>query len=456
MIFDFFGICKINRFVTSFGSNVLHILFVGFLISTTTAMAGQPVDTNKKSLQNAGEYFVSISGNDSNSGTKESPWKTIQHASVSVTAGSIVYVRSGTYREHVTIKRSGTPKKKITFKAIPRRSVNMNGFEINGSYVRIEGFNIESNEKFNIGVNIKGGNYVEVVDNYISECKIGIFSRSRNSISSHLYITNNKMYRCNMGIWLFANDSLIENNEVERLVQSYGKDADYARFFGNKNVWRDNLFHGTFKNEIGNSHTDCFQFYDEHRVYTHNTIIENNKCLGYFAQGMMLESDTYPDKTYLSDLIVRNNIFAHGQAWAIAAGKAVGWPNTIVVNNVFAYIDIMGVGIRGYKAKGGVVKNNIFYYCGNQPTAYFSSHGAEINGGHNIIFNSGRSPGFKDLVNVDPKFVDPENNNFRLQPGSPAIDAGENLPEVITDIEGKSRPVGKAYDIGPYEYGNPR
>ena len=82
--------------------------------------------------------------------------------------------------------------------------------------------------------------------------------------------------------------------------------------------------------------------------------------------------------------------------------------------------------------------------------------GAEIAGGHNIIFNSGRSPGFKDLVNVDPLFVNPEKNDFRLQAGSPAIDAGEHIPEVTTDIDGNPRPHGKGYDIGPYEYSSSR
>jgi hypothetical protein len=49
-------------------------------------------------------------------------------------------------------------------------------------------------------------------------------------------------------------------------------------------------------------------------------------------------------------------------------------------------------------------------------------------------------------------FVDPENNDFRLKHGSPAIDAGVPIPEVTTDIEGKPRPAGSGYDIGPYEY----
>jgi hypothetical protein len=431
---------------------ILQYIIFGSLLLATIAMAAQPSDTKQGSNGYNTAYYVSPTGNDGNSGTKESPWKTIQHAADTVPPGSIIYVNAGTYPEHVTVTKSGTREKRVAFKSIPERSVSMHGFEISASYVRVEGFKIEPGNGSDVGVFVKSGDAVEVVDNHISECKIGIYVRSRGLLSSRLFISRNKMYRCNMGIWLVANDSLIENNEVERLVQAYKLDADYARFFGNNNIWRGNLFHGTSVSEIGNSHTDCFQFYDEHQIETHHTIIENNKCLGYFSQGMMLESDTYPDQTYLSDILVRNNIFAHGHNWAILAGKAVGWPNTVLVNNIFAYIDIMGVGIRGYKAKGGIVKNNIFYNCGNQPTPYFASHGAQMEGGYNLIFQSGKSPGFPDLVGQDPMFVDPEKNDFRLRAESPAIDAGECLPEVTTDIDGKSRPAGKSCDIGPYEY----
>lgn len=430
----------------------VYLILLSSQVSCNLVTAAQLPAANPGAVQYDATYYVSAGGSDTNPGTKKSPWRTIQHAADVVPAGSLIHVKAGTYNERVSISRSGTAQKKIAFKAAPGKSVSMHGFDIRADYVGVEGFNIEPGQGADIGIFIRKGNYVHVLNNYIFNCKIGIYVRSRHSISGQLFISKNKMYRCNIGIWLIAHDSLIENNEVERLIKSYGVDADYARFFGNNNIWRGNLFHGTLKSEIGNSHTDCFQFYDEHQVQTHNTIIENNKCLGFFSQGMMLESDAHPDKTYLSNLIVRNNIFANGQAWAILAGKSVGWPNTIVVNNIFAYIDTMGVGIRGVKAKGGIVKNNIFYNCGNQPTPYFSSHGAEIEGGHNIIFKSGRSPGFNDLVGVDPMFVDPKNNDFRLQAGSPAIDAGERIPEVTADIGGKPRPAGAGYDIGPYEY----
>ena len=41
------------------------------------------------------EYHVSPSGSDTNLGTKESPWRTIQYAADSVAPGDIVYIHAG-------------------------------------------------------------------------------------------------------------------------------------------------------------------------------------------------------------------------------------------------------------------------------------------------------------------------------------------------------------------------
>ncbi len=60
-------------------------------------------------------------------------------------------------------------------------------------------------------------------------------------------------------------------------------------------------------------------------------------------------------------------------------------------------------------------------------------------------------PGYS-ILDSAPMFVDPENGDFRLQPGSPCIDAGtlEDAPE--TDINGINRPLGDGVDMGAYEY----
>ncbi|MGH7596920.1 MAG: choice-of-anchor Q domain-containing protein, partial [bacterium] len=49
-------------------------------------------------------------------------------------------------------------------------------------------------------------------------------------------------------------------------------------------------------------------------------------------------------------------------------------------------------------------------------------------------------------------FVNPAAQDYRLKAGSPAIDVGITLNDVLKDLTGLSRPVGRAFDIGAYEY----
>lgn len=51
---------------------------------------------------------------------------------------------------------------------------------------------------------------------------------------------------------------------------------------------------------------------------------------------------------------------------------------------------------------------------------------------------------------VDPQLVDPAHEDFRLRPGSPAIDAGVPIPGITDGYR------GAAPDLGAYEYGAPR
>ena len=62
--------------------------------------------------------------------------------------------------------------------------------------------------------------------------------------------------------------------------------------------------------------------------------------------------------------------------------------------------------------------------------------------------------GPSNLNHLNPFFVDPDNDDLHLSPGSPMIDAGyadtPNLPG--TDLDGKPRVVGGVVDIGAYEF----
>ena len=80
---------------------------------------------------------------------------------------------------------------------------------------------------------------------------------------------------------------------------------------------------------------------------------------------------------------------------------------------------------------------------------------------NSIIFNHGRDPVLGEdvqtggnLVDIDPFFADPENGDYRLPAGSPAIDAGSGEPPGGLgefDLDGEDRVFGSAVDIGAYE-----
>jgi hypothetical protein len=53
------------------------------------------------------------------------------------------------------------------------------------------------------------------------------------------------------------------------------------------------------------------------------------------------------------------------------------------------------------------------------------------------------------FMNVDPTKGPMD---FRLKPGSCAIDRGMTIPEVTHDFDGVLRPKGSGYDIGAFEH----
>src|SRR5437870_13883811 len=72
-------------------------------------------------------FYVSPSGNDSNPGSLSAPWRTIQMAANTVSAGSTVMVQSGQYDERVSVTRSGSSGSRIVSQGASPKPV-MRGF----------------------------------------------------------------------------------------------------------------------------------------------------------------------------------------------------------------------------------------------------------------------------------------------------------------------------------------
>jgi len=114
------------------------------------------------------------------------------------------------------------------------------------------------------------------------------------------------------------------------------------------------------------------------------------------------------------------------------------------------------------------VRNNVLYQLGTEP---FGNGGgwnsSYVSGSNNILHSTGTPtlPSFlTGNVTTDPLFLNLSLNNFHLQTGSPAKDAGITINSSNTynsympwngnpsDSDGVSRPQGTSYDVGAYEF----
>jgi Right handed beta helix region len=127
--------------------------------------------------------------------------------------------------------------------------------------------------------------------------------------------------------------------------------------------------------------------------------------------------------TLLQNLLVRSN-GSHGVKIRSGATGTRVYNNTIYGNT--------GVGLQcDSGATSTELRNNIIY--GNT--------------GGNLQNNCGATVSAN--LQTDPLFVAPP-TDLHLADGSPAIDAGENIPSILTDYAGQPRQQG-AQDIGAYE-----
>ncbi len=152
-------------------------------------------------------------------------------------------------------------------------------------------------------------------------------------------------------------------------------------------------------------------------------------------------------------LAVHSSVVAHNtQAGIVTRGNVVADVlHVTVVGNGFAGRLEDGAGGITLGSGGGRVMNNVV--VGNRQGIACHQCGAEF--GHDDVWGNpanyageaGRAPG--DL-SVDPGFVDPAGQDFRLTARSPCIDAGVDLG-LATDADGRPRRSWVAPDLGAYE-----
>ena len=372
---------------------------------------------------------------DTNPGTEQMPFKTVQRAADAARPGDTIYVMAGEYDERIEVKAGGTKGKPVAFMAMPRRSVTLAGFDLKASYVRVEGFEITA-DKPTTAVQLYAS-HCEILDNYIHHMMIAVNGtvgkpsadgNTRDySTVTHNRIAYNKVYHCEYGFILGGENWLVESNEVSRLIMyAAGRryaDCDYTRFFGKGCIQRYNYYHGTDTKESKAAHVDAIQTFTNNGEVAQDVLFEYNTCFDW-GQGCMVESA--PHIGSVRNWTFRNNIYSsklptYKGAWGL---NIIQTPDVTIENNTFAGITWFGVGLRGKESTDGQIRNNIFCEVRKavEDSMDFASANPKI--GYNLTFETPVLDGSTNINGKDPLFKAPEKRDFRLKKGSPAIGAG--------------------------------
>jgi parallel beta-helix repeat protein/VCBS repeat-containing protein len=434
-------------------------------------------------------FYVATTGSDSNPGTQALPWKTIQKAANTMTAGDTVTVESGDYSsQRVTITNSGASGNSITYQA--HGSVTMKGFSLSANYINIRGFTIIDLDDRAVGIHVENAGFCNIENNDIRYNTMGgitLWALPNNPAGVHdCTVRNNTLYRNGQfGIEVMGQNNLIEGNDISETIQHHPcnvtyatvtwLDADGFRFHGGGHIFRNNRIHDIHYGPAGyiqtscslanlqnlandyndDPHIDCFQTYAGDKVPGHDTIFEANYCKNpeYFPDfsiaGKAFESE------YGYNLLFKNNLTISNLTSLIKNGHDITFANnTFIGNPTNAYSQ----GIQLTNTTNTIVKNNIFAYQENGIGSIWtndSTSKATLSAGFNCVYRAGgnprRAPDPGDVWGLNPLFVNEATGDYHLQSASPCIDKGTDMG-VTTDLDGRTRPQGAGYDMGAYEF----
>ena len=330
-------------------------------------------------------YYVSaLLGNDSNSGSENAPFATINKGIAAVSAGSTVYVMNGEYKNQgygtasahpsngelsenmsnppaVTINKSGTEGNYITIRNYPNHSPKIifdgkGGILISGpqSYVIIEGFEVQgpaaditydmaiTERNWKVKCDQDGLNYTH---NYFSG--FGIWGGfSQNFLHHHIIVRNNIVHDTT-GSGIRFNDSdhiTIENNTV------------YNTTWWTSNASSAIVFAET-KSQSSSDNGDNIKM-----IIRGNTVYNNwNRIPFYMTQGVVPPNGNPPSGNYGN---ASYSTILDGQGLYVTRSDSDYYGTFLFENNLCVNNGKNGINFDRSEGSSALIRNNTIYFNG--------------------------------------------------------------------------------------------
>ena len=366
-------------------------------------------------------YFVSKSGSDSNPGTIDEPWLTLENAAYKAKPGDIILIREGIYKESLSSGQSGESNRYITYRNYNNEKViidasGMNHGVIlwNRSYIKISGIHVINATMDGILIG-HSNDYLSdnnVIENMtVKDC---INGAGIAAIGNNNRFLQNTVSGCKYGISFVGNHNLMQGNDI------FENSKSGMSCLGDHNMVQKNKIHNNCEYGLSIWVGDSLTL--NNLTFQFNDVVDNQKsalCINGGGPGAK------PDHIY-----IYNNTIIHSHA-----ENAITIYNTCnhvkIKNNIIAGMYDHSVLSLTHEAFTGFEEDyNIFY---NSQGFYYDT---EIQTFSDYQKISGQ--GLHSLL-ADPHL----NTDLTLSPESIAIDSGVNIGEPI---------FGYAADIGAHEF----
>jgi Right handed beta helix region/Protein of unknown function (DUF1565) len=387
-------------------------------------------------LATGNTYYVATNGSDSNPGTLSKPWRTIQHAANTVSAGDTVYVRGGVYNEFVTMKTSGSESAGfITFSSYPGELATLDGtglsiphgqwglFSIpSQSFIVINGFEIRNykTDKLSevpLGIWIFGaGTNLQMVNNHIHNIETNAKTNPKQCGSNAFGITvYGTKAPASINALVISGDTL--DHMKTGCSETLSVDGNVEKFVISNNLVHDNDNIGI--DAIGFERVSKDPKYDQARdgVIRGNTVYNitsyGNPDYGkqYAADGIYIDGGTR--------IVVEQNLIHSVDLGIEMASEHYRHVTSYITarNNVIYFDNSNGISIGGYAGNVGgtnhcTIVNNTLFRNGtkginnNSGEFQIQFHAADNLFENNIAY-----------ANTEALFL----NNFTFRPLHPAI-----------------------------------
>lgn len=345
--------------------------------SPTPTPTPTPTDVPTPTLGTGQVYEVATTGDDANDGIPVAqggtgPWRNIQHAAQTLTAGETAMIRAGVYSEPDPIlgssyyygirpKNSGTPGEPITFMAYPGDTViidqGVNGSPQNANGVW--GISVLGKEYLNFigleirncwrsGIELFSGFGVENKDIYIHRCNIHNvrFTDAQNTAGircdyvNGLYVTDSSIHdiytsgtqhhNCgallsyqgrNMGV---QNCAIYDTYAV--IFQKKFTEINPSPCFKFRRNLISNVHYGWYTNNNDAQPASC---------YGYNALVEENIIYNIQSQGAVTFDTAHDAISQSYGFVFRNNTIIGSPGVDLLSGlRFRGWRNVEVYNNV--------------------------------------------------------------------------------------------------------------------------